>query len=56
MIGADLRSVMPLDENTIVESIARTGGVLALDEAPRGGGLAAEILALAGEAVAALRA
>lgn len=45
----DLRSVMPLDETTIHDSIDRTGGILALDEAPRGGGLAAEILALAGE-------
>ncbi len=46
----DLRCVMPLDETTILESVARTGRLLALDEAPRGGGLAAEVLALAAEA------
>ncbi len=46
----DLRCVMPLDEATILESVARTGRLLALDEAPRGGGLAAEVLALAAEA------
>ena len=49
----DLRCVMPLDEDTILRSAARTGRVLALDEAPRGGGLAAEILALVAEADAA---
>lgn len=46
----DLRCVMPLDEQTIIESALSTGRILALDEAPRGGGLAAEVLALAGEA------
>ncbi|PWT84178.1 MAG: alpha-ketoacid dehydrogenase subunit beta, partial [Proteobacteria bacterium] len=45
----DLRCVMPLDAATIVASAARTGRVLALDEAPRGGGLAAEIVALVSE-------
>lgn len=51
----DLRCVMPLDEETILASAARTGRVLALDEAPRGGGLAAEVLALVVEADAAQR-
>jgi pyruvate/2-oxoglutarate/acetoin dehydrogenase E1 component len=51
----DLRCVMPLDEPTIVESAASTGRILALDEAPRGGGLAAEVLALIGESQAARR-
>lgn len=46
----DLRCVMPLDEHTILKSAHATGRLLALDEAPRGGGLAAEVLALAGEA------
>lgn len=45
----DLRCVMPLDEATIVGSVARTGRILALDEGPRGGGLAAEVLALVAE-------
>lgn len=45
----DLRSVMPLDEATIRDSVAATGRLLALDEAPRGGGVAAEVLALVAE-------
>jgi pyruvate/2-oxoglutarate/acetoin dehydrogenase E1 component len=46
----DLRCVMPLDAATVIASAARTGRLLVLDEAPRGGGLAAEIVALAAEA------
>jgi pyruvate dehydrogenase E1 component beta subunit len=49
----DLRCVMPLDEATIIESALSTGRLLVLDEAPRGGGLAAEVLALVAEAKAA---
>ena len=49
----DLRCVMPLDESTIITSAARTGRVLVLDEAPRGGGLAAEVLALVAETATA---
>jgi pyruvate dehydrogenase E1 component beta subunit len=45
----DLRCVMPLDEETIVNSVARTGRILVLDEAPRGGGMAAEVLACVAE-------
>jgi pyruvate/2-oxoglutarate/acetoin dehydrogenase E1 component len=45
----DLRCIMPLDRTTIVASVARTGRILALDEGPRGGGLAAEVLALIAE-------
>jgi acetoin:2,6-dichlorophenolindophenol oxidoreductase subunit beta len=45
----DLRCIMPLDQTTIVASVARTGRILALDEGPRGGGLAAEVLALVAE-------
>jgi len=45
----DLRCVMPLDQTTILASVARTGRILALDEGPRGGGVAAEVLALVAE-------
>jgi pyruvate/2-oxoglutarate/acetoin dehydrogenase E1 component len=45
----DLRCVMPLDEASIIASTARTGRILVLDEAPRGGGLAAEVIALVAE-------
>jgi pyruvate/2-oxoglutarate/acetoin dehydrogenase E1 component len=45
----DLRCVMPLDAATIIDSAARTGRVLVLDEAPRGGGMAAEVVALVAE-------
>jgi pyruvate dehydrogenase E1 component beta subunit len=48
----DLRAIMPLDEATVVESVAATGRLLALDEAPRGGGLAAELIALVAESPA----
>jgi pyruvate dehydrogenase E1 component beta subunit len=45
----DLRCITPLDQTTVVASVARTGRILALDEGPRGGGLAAEVLALVAE-------
>ena len=51
----DLRCVMPLDHATILNSVASTGRILALDEAPRGGGLAAEVLAIVGESYVARR-
>lgn len=51
----DLRCVMPLDEQTVIESAVSTGRLLALDEAPRGGGLAAEVLALISETKTARR-
>jgi pyruvate dehydrogenase E1 component beta subunit len=51
----DLRCVMPLDEQTVIESAVATGRLLALDEAPRGGGLAAEVLALISETKTARR-
>jgi len=41
----DLRSLRPLDIETIVESVKRTGRVLILHEAPRFGGFAGEITA-----------
>ena len=51
----DLRCVMPLDEATILHSVERTGRVLVLDEGPRGGGLAAEVMALVAESEVARR-
>lgn len=41
----DLRSLRPLDIETVVESVKRTGRVLIVHEAPRFGGLAGEITA-----------
>ena len=41
----DVRSVMPLDEDTIVESVQRTGRLLTVHEAPVFGGFGAEIAA-----------
>jgi pyruvate/2-oxoglutarate/acetoin dehydrogenase E1 component len=41
----DLRTLYPLDLETILESVRRTGRVIVLDEAPRHGSLAAEIAA-----------
>ncbi|MFC6083564.1 alpha-ketoacid dehydrogenase subunit beta [Sphaerisporangium aureirubrum] len=40
----DLRTLYPLDTATIIESVRRTGRVVVLDEAPRYGGMAAEIV------------
>lgn len=45
----DLRTLAPLDEAAILASVARTGKLLVLHEAPRTGGLGAEIAALAAE-------
>ena len=39
----DLRTVSPLDEETIQESFRKTGRAVVVHEAPRSGGLAAEI-------------
>ena len=41
----DLRTLFPLDMDTVLESVRRTGRVVVLDEAPRHGSLAAEIAA-----------
>ncbi|SHM52908.1 alpha-ketoacid dehydrogenase subunit beta [Halomonas cupida] len=41
----DLRSILPWDEDTIVESVLKTGRLLITHEAPRTGGFAAEISA-----------
>ncbi len=41
----DLRTVSPLDEETIVESFEKTGRAAVVHEAPKTGGLGAEIAA-----------
>ena len=45
----DLRSLAPLDEDAILESVARTGKVLVAHEATRSCGVGAEVAALIGE-------
>lgn len=45
----DLRTLLPLDEETILESAARTGKVMVLHEATRTGGPGGEIAALVAE-------
>lgn len=45
----DLRSLMPLDEGAVLESVARTGRLVIVHEAPRTGGFAGELSALVAE-------
>jgi pyruvate/2-oxoglutarate/acetoin dehydrogenase E1 component len=45
----DLRTIKPMDEDLIIDSISRTGRLLVVDGAWRSFGVAAEILALAAE-------
>jgi pyruvate dehydrogenase E1 component beta subunit len=45
----DLRTLYPLDMETILESVRRTGKVVVVDEAPRHGSLSAEIAATISE-------
>lgn len=45
----DLRTLLPLDEETVLESVRRTSKVLLLHEACRTGGLAGELAARIGE-------
>jgi pyruvate/2-oxoglutarate/acetoin dehydrogenase E1 component len=45
----DLRSLRPLDERAILESVAKTGRVAIVQEAPRTAGFAAEVAALIAE-------
>lgn len=53
----DPRTLVPLDESTIMESIARTGRVVVTDETPRSCGVAAELVArIAEQAWGALKA
>lgn len=53
----DLRTLVPLDEETILESVRKTGRVVIVQEAPRTCGFAAELSALiAEEAILSLEA
>lgn len=45
----DLRSLYPIDEETIVESVKKTGRVVIVHEAPKTAGLGAELTALINE-------
>jgi pyruvate dehydrogenase E1 component beta subunit len=45
----DLRTVWPLDEETIVRSVEKTGRAIVVHEAPRAGGIGAEITAIINE-------
>jgi pyruvate/2-oxoglutarate/acetoin dehydrogenase E1 component len=45
----DLRTVRPLDRATILESLGRTNRLAVVEEGPRAGGWAGELLALAAE-------
>jgi pyruvate/2-oxoglutarate/acetoin dehydrogenase E1 component len=45
----DLRSLRPLDHETIAESAARTGRLVVIEDGPPVGGYAAEVLAVAAE-------
>ena len=45
----DLRSFRPIDAETIVASAEKTGRVLVVEEGPRTGGWAAEVLAVVTE-------
>jgi pyruvate/2-oxoglutarate/acetoin dehydrogenase E1 component len=53
----DLRTLRPLDGDTIVESVTRTGRLVVVEEGPPQGGYAAEVVALAveGAGTAAVR-
>jgi pyruvate/2-oxoglutarate/acetoin dehydrogenase E1 component len=48
----DLRTLKPLDEETILNSVSKTGRVLVLYEAPKTGGFGAEVCALIGDSPA----
>jgi len=51
----DLRSIVPLDRDTVLQSVAKTGRAVIADECHRSYGVAAEIAAtLAEEGLAAL--
>jgi len=48
----DLRTLKPLDEETILNSVSKTGRVLVLYEAPKTGGFGAEVCAVIGDSPA----
>jgi pyruvate/2-oxoglutarate/acetoin dehydrogenase E1 component len=45
----DLRTIKPLDEETLLASVAKTGRAIVVQEAPRFAGVAAEVVALIAE-------
>jgi len=45
----DLRSLVPLDKDTILESIAKTGKAMIIEESPKTGGWGAEVVAVIAE-------
>ena len=45
----DLRTVWPLDEETIVNSVSKTGRAVVVHEAPRAGGVGAEVISIINE-------
>jgi len=45
----DLRTISPLDEATIVESVSKTGRAVVVHEAARAGGVGAEVIAVINE-------
>ncbi len=45
----DLRTIWPLDEETIVSSVEKTGRAIIVHEAPRAGGVGAEVTAIINE-------
>lgn len=47
----DLRTVVPLDRETVIDSVARTGRLLVADEDYRSYGLSGEVMAALGEAL-----
>ena len=51
----DLRTLVPLDRDTVLDSVARTGRLLVADEDYRSFGLSGEIMAVVGEALGRVR-
>ena len=45
----DLRTIWPLDEEAIVASVEKTGRAIVVHEAPRAGGIGAEVTAIINE-------
>ncbi len=45
----DLRTIAPLDEEAIVNSVSKTGRAIVVQEGPRAGGVAAEVIAVINE-------
>ena len=45
----DLRTIYPIDKDTIIQSVKKTGRIITVAEEPRSFGVAAEISAIAGE-------